>query len=225
MFDPGALDLSALWLTLKVAGFATLAALLLGVLCGHAIARTRVPGRRLIEALLMLPMVLPPSVLGYYLIVLLGRNAAFGRWLSATLGIELMFTWQGAVVAATVVAFPLIFASARAAFEGIDANFEKAARVLGASEVKVFVQVTLPLAMRGIAAGTMLAFARAMGEFGATLMIAGNIPGKTQTLSLAVYDAVQAGNDTLANALVIVISVICIVVLVGAGHLLDPKRH
>lgn len=225
MFDWGALDLSALWLTLKVAGFATLAALLLGVLCGHAIARTRVPGRRLIEALLMLPMVLPPSVLGYYLIVLLGRNSAFGGWLSSALGIELMFTWQGAVVAATVVAFPLVFASARAAFEGIDANLEKAARVLGASETKVFVQVTLPLAMRGIAAGSMLAFARAMGEFGATLMIAGNIPGKTQTLSLAVYDAVQAGNDTLANALVIVISVICIVVLVGAGHLLDPKRH
>ena len=225
MFDWGALDLSALWLTLKVAGFATLAAMLLGVLCGYAIARTRVPGRRLIEAVLMLPMVLPPSVLGYYLIVLLGRNSAFGGWLSSTLGIELMFTWQGAVVAAAVVAFPLVFTSARAAFEGIDANFEKAARVLGASEAKVFVQVTLPLAMRGIAAGTMLAFARAMGEFGATLMIAGNIPGKTQTLSLAVYDAVQAGNDALANGLVIVISVICIVVLVVAGLLLDPKRR
>ena len=225
MFDWGALDLSALWLTLKVAGFATLAAMLLGVLCGYALARTRVPGRRLIEAVLMLPMVLPPSVLGYYLIVLLGRNSAFGGWLSSTLGIELMFTWQGAVVAAAVVAFPLVFTSARAAFEGIDANFEKAARVLGASESKVFLQVTLPLAMRGVAAGTMLAFARAMGEFGATLMIAGNIPGKTQTLSLAVYDAVQAGNDALANGLVIVISVICIVVLVVAGLLLDPKRR
>ena len=225
MFDWGALDLSALWLTLKVAGFATLAAMLLGVLFGYALARTRVPGRRLIEAVLMLPMVLPPSVLGYYLIVLLGRNSAFGGWLSSTLGIELMFTWQGAVVAAAVVAFPLVFTSARAAFEGIDANFEKAARVLGASEAKVFLQVTLPLAMRGVAAGTMLAFARAMGEFGATLMIAGNIPGKTQTLSLAVYDAVQAGNDALANGLVIVVSVICIVVLVGAGHLLDPKRR
>jgi molybdate transport system permease protein len=218
-----ALDLGALWLTLRVAGFATLAALLLGVLFGYVLARTRVPGRRLVEAVLMLPMVLPPSVLGYYLIVWLGRNSALGGWLSRTLGIELMFTWQGAVVAAAVVAFPLVFTSARAAFEGVDANFEKAARVLGASEAKVFVQVTLPLALRGIAAGTMLAFARAMGEFGATLMIAGNIPGKTQTLSLAVYDAVQAGHDALANTLVIVISVICIVVLVGAGHLLDPR--
>ena len=218
------IDLGALWLTLKVAAWATVAALLLGVAFGFAIARMRWGGRRLIEAVLTLPMVLPPTVMGYYLIVLLGTNGALGGWLKRHFDVTLMFTWQGAVVAASVVALPLVFTSARAAFENVDPTFEKAARVLGAGELKVFLRVTLPLAMRGIAAGTMLAFARAMGEFGATLMIAGNIPGKTQTLSLAVYDAVQSGNDALANVLVVVISVVCIVILVTAGRLLEPRR-
>lgn len=217
------IDLTALWLTLQVAGCATALALLLGVACGLFIARTRWPGRRLLEALLTLPLVLPPTVLGYYLIVLFGRNSMLGAWLDEHLGLQLMFTWQGAVVAAAVVAFPLVFGAARAAFEGVDKSFESAARVLGASELKVFARVTLPLALRGIVAGTMLTFARAMGEFGATLMIAGNIPGKTQTLSLAVYDAVQSGNDALANAIVALMSVVCIVILVSASHLLAPR--
>lgn len=223
MFTWAAIDLSALWLTLKVAGCATAIAMAAGVACGLFIARTRWAGRRLLESLLMLPLVLPPTVLGYYLIVLLGRNSALGGWMADTLGIQLMFTWQGAVIAAAVVAFPLVFSAARAAFEGVDGQFEKAARVLGAGELKVFVQVSLPLAMRGITAGTLLAFARAMGEFGATLMIAGNIPGKTQTLSLAVYDAVLTGNDALANTLVLLMSVLCIVILVVAGRLLNPR--
>ena len=216
-------DLHALWLTLKVAAWATFFAMVLGCGAGLVVAKGRWPGKRLLEALLTLPMVLPPTVLGYYLIVVLGRHAPIGHWLAANLDITLMFTWQGAVIAASVVAFPLVFTSARAAFEGVNSDFEKAARVLGASELKVFLHVTLPLAMRGIAAGTMLAFARAMGEFGATLMIAGNIPGKTQTLSMAIYDAVQSGNDALANVLVIVISLLCIVILVSASHLLNPK--
>jgi molybdate transport system permease protein len=216
-------DLHALWLTLKVASWATFFAMMLGCGAGLVVAKGRWPGKRLIEALLTLPMVLPPTVLGYYLIVVLGRNTPIGRWLASNLNITLMFTWQGAVIAASVVAFPLVFTSARAAFEGVNSDFEKAARVLGAGELKIFLHVTLPLAMRGIAAGTMLAFARAMGEFGATLMIAGNIPGKTQTLSMAIYDAVQSGNDALANVLVVVISVLCILILVGASHLLNPK--
>lgn len=216
-------DLSALKLTLKVACWATFFALLLGVGAGMALARSKWPGKRLFEAVLTLPMVLPPTVLGYYLIVVLGRNAPSGRWLHDHLDVTLMFTWQGAVIAATVVAFPLVFTSARAAFENINHDLEKAARVLGAGELKVFLHVTLPLAMRGITAGTMLAFARAMGEFGATLMIAGNIPGKTQTLSMAIYDAVQSGNDALANSLVLTISVLCIAVLVATSHMLNPK--
>jgi molybdate transport system permease protein len=216
-------DLHALWLTLKVASWATFFAMVLGCAAGLLVAKGRCPGKRLLEAILTLPMVLPPTVLGYYLIVVLGRNAPLGRWLHDKLDITLMFTWQGAVIAACVVAFPLVFTSARAAFEGVNSDFEKAARVLGAGELKIFLHVTLPLAMRGIAAGSMLAFARAMGEFGATLMIAGNIPGKTQTLSMAIYDAVQSGNDALANVLVVVISVLCIVILVTASHLLNPK--
>ena len=219
-----AVDLAALWLTLQVAGCATALALVLGTSSGWVLSRWRVPGRRVIEALLTLPMVLPPTVLGYYLIVALGRHSAVGGWLEASFGVQLMFTWQGAVVAATLVAFPLVFTSARAAFDGVERNLENAARVLGAGELAVFFRITLPLALRGIAAGTMLAFARAMGEFGATLMVAGNIPGKTQTLSMAIYDAVQSGNDALANLLVVIVSLVCITLLVTAARLLEQRR-
>lgn len=208
-----------LLLTLKVAGWATALNLLLGVGVGFALARLRFPGRELLDALLTLPMVMPPTVLGYYLLVLIGRNGPLGARLQADFGINLIFTWQGAVIAATIVAFPLVFKSARAAFEGVDPQLEQAARVLGLSELAVFFRVTLPLAWRGILAGLLLAFARATGEFGATLMVAGSIPGKTQTLSVAVYEAVQAGQDATANFLVLVTSITCIVVLLGAGRL------
>jgi len=211
-------------LTLKVAGIATLLALLSGGLCGYLLARHRFPGRELVDALCTLPLVMPPTVLGYYLIVLIGRRGWIGAWLWDTLGINLMFTWQGAVLASAIVAFPLVFKSARAAFEGVDIQLENAARTLGVSELGVLVRVTLPLAWRGILAGSMLAFARAMGEFGATLMVAGNIPGKTQTLSLAVYDAVQAGQDDLANFLVLLTSVVVVAILMGSGRLLRPAH-
>jgi molybdate transport system permease protein len=216
-------ELTPLWLTLRVASIATLVAFLVGVSLALLFARVRFPGRDWLDAVLTLPMVLPPTVLGYYLIVLLGRRSALGQWLENTFDFTFIFTWQGAVIAAAIVALPLVFKSARAAFEEVEPNLEKAARVLGARESKVFLRVTLPLAMRGILAGTMLAFARAMGEFGATLMIAGNIPGRTQTLSMAVYDAVQAGHDNLANFLVLVISITCIVILVSSGKLLTPR--
>ena len=212
-----------LLLTLKVALFATLLALVMGVAIGYLLARHEFPGRDVLDAICTLPMVMPPTVLGYYLIVLVGRRGWLGSWLWDTFGISLMFTWQGAALAAAVVAFPLVFKSARAAFEGVEGQLEKAARTLGASELRVFFRVTLPLAWRGILAGTMLAFARALGEFGATLMVAGNIPGKTQTLSLAVYDAVQAGQDDLANFLVLVTSIVCVLILVASGKLLKPR--
>ena len=163
-------------------------------------------------------------MLGYYLIVLIGRRGWIGGWLHEHLGITLMFTWQGAAIAASVVAFPLVYKAARAAFEEVPRQAENAARVLGATEWTVFVRVSLPLAWRGILAGAMLAFARAMGEFGATLMVAGSIPGKTQTLSIAVYEAVQAGQDDVANFLVVVTSVVCVLVLVGSGRLLRLKH-
>lgn len=209
----------ALILSLQVAGWATAITLVLGVAVGYLLARARFPGRDLLDTLLTLPMVMPPTVLGYYLLVLLGRRSTFGAWLHDSFGINLIFTWQGAVIAASVVAFPLAFKPARAAFEAVDGQLEQAARVLGVSEMGVFFRVTLPLAWRGIMAGVLLAFARALGEFGATLMVAGSIPGKTQTLSIAVYEAVQAGQDDTANLLVLITSALCITVLLLAGRL------
>jgi len=217
-------DLSALKLTLKVAFFATFLAFVLGVGLALIFARRQFFGKNVLDAMLTLPMVLPPTVLGYYLLVLFGRRGALGPWLENTFGLQLVFTWKGAVVAAAVVAFPLVFKSARAAFEDVEKNLELAARTLGSLEPGVFFRVTLPLAVRGITAGTLLAFARAMGEFGATLMIAGNLPGRTQTLSMAVYDAVQAGDDMRANALVLLISVVCVTILAVSGYWLAPKR-
>lgn len=205
-------------LSLKVAGCATVLNAVLGVAAAFALARWRSRARDVVDALLTLPLVLPPTVLGYYLLVLVGRRGVLGAWLDR-LGIELVFTWQGAVLASTIVAFPLVLKSARAAFEGVDHQLENAARVLGVSEAGIFFRVTLPLAMRGIAAGVLLAFARALGEFGATLMVAGNLPGRTQTLSVAIYEAVQAGDDRTANLLVLVTSVTCVVLLVVAARL------
>lgn len=210
---------TALALSLKVSLLATTIDLVLGVAVGFLLARKRFPGRDLLDSMLTLPMVMPPTVLGYYLLVVLGRRGAIGSWLQDTFGINLIFTWQGAVIAAAVVAFPLVFKPARAAFESIDGRIENAGRVLGVSETALFFRVTLPLAWRGILAGVLLAFARALGEFGATLMVAGSIPGRTQTLSIAVYEAVQAGQDDLANGLVIITSVVCIAVLLTAGRL------
>ncbi|WP_305822840.1 molybdate ABC transporter permease subunit [Massilia brevitalea] len=210
---------TALALSLKVACWATAIALVLGVAVGFLLARRRFSGRELLDTILTLPMVMPPTVLGYYLLVLLGRKGWIGQGLQDWFGINLIFTWQGAVIAAAIVAFPLVFKPARAAFETVDGRLEDAARVLGISEAALFLRVTLPLAWRGILAGALLAFARAMGEFGATLMVAGSIPGRTQTLSIAVYEAVQAGQEDIANTLVLITSAVCIAVLLTAGRL------
>jgi molybdate transport system permease protein len=211
-----------LLLSLKVAGWATALDIVFGVAVAFGLSRWRSPARDLVDSLLTLPLVMPPTVLGYYLLVLLGRRGVIGEWLDK-FDIQLVFTWQGAVVASTIVAFPLVLKSARTAFEAVDPQLERAARTLGVTEAAVFFRVSLPLAARGILAGALLAFARALGEFGATLMIAGNLPGRTQTLSVAVYSAVQAGDDHTANVLVIVTSVTCVVVLLAAGRLL-PQR-
>ena len=212
-----------LLLTLKIAGTATALVFVIGIAVAFLVARFHFWGREIFDATMTLPMVLPPTVLGYYLIVVIGRNGLIGEWLEKNLGVVLMFTWQGAVLASTIVAFPLVYKSARAAFESVDGQLENAARVLGKSEVGVFIKVTLPLAWRGIFAGVMLAFARAMGEFGATLMVAGSLPGKTQTLSIAIYDAVHAGNDHLANFLVVVTSLVCIAILLATGKLVKAE--
>ena len=213
----------ALYLSLKVALIATTVNLVLGTLAGYFLARKRFIGRELLDTILMLPMVLPPTVMGYYLLVLFGRNGTLGQLLQEYFGISLIFTWQGAVLAATAVTFPLVCKPARAAFEEVNPQLEQAARVLGLGEWAVFLRVTLPLAWRGILAGLLLAFARALGEFGATLMIAGSIPNQTQTLSIAVYEAVQAGDDALATKLVLLISAVCVAVLWSVNHLAKAK--
>lgn len=213
-----------LWLSLQVAFWATLAASLLGIGLGLYLAKSRLWLRNLIDTLATLPMVLPPTVLGYYLLVLFGSQSAMGRWLKEGFGINLIFSIGGAIVAATVVAFPLVFKPARAAFESVDPELEHAARVLGVSELGVLLRVSLPLAWRGIMAGIVLGFVRALGEFGATLMIAGSIPGKTQTLSIAIYEAVQAGRDGVAHTLALVISAVCIALLLLATWITPGRR-
>ena len=199
-------DLTALRLSFQVAGLATGLCLAVGLPLAWFLARRRFWGREVLAAAATLPLVLPPSVLGYYLLTALGRNSAFGRFLEDRLGIQLVFTWQGAGLAAAVVALPLLVRSAQAAFETIDPELEKVGLTLGRSPFAVFLTVTLPLASRGVLAGVALAFARALGEFGATLMVAGNIPGRTQTMPLAVYDAVQAGDTGMANTLALVLT-------------------
>jgi len=217
---------AALWqpalLSLKVALWASAIDLVLGVAAGYALARWRSRLAALADALLTLPLVLPPTVLGYYLLVLLGRRGAFGAWLD-DLGFNPVFTWQGAVIAAALAAFPLVHKAARAAFENVDRQQEDAARVLGLTPLAVFVRVSLPLALRGIVAGALLAFARALGEFGATLMLAGNLPGRTQTLSIAIYSAMEAGDDAGATALVLVASLTCVIALLVASRLTRPR--
>jgi molybdate transport system permease protein len=195
----------------------------LGVGVGWAMARWRFPGRDVLDAVLTLPMVMPPTVLGYYLLVVIGSHGVIGAWLLQHFGVRLIFTWQAAVIAATIVSFPLVFKAARAAFERSSPQLEDAARTLGIGEAAVFFRVSLPLAWRGILAGLLLSFARALGEFGATLMVAGSIAGKTQTLSIAVYEAVQAGQDDTANFLVAVTSIACIAVLLSATRLVPGR--
>ncbi len=210
-------------LTLKIAATATAIVLFSGVACAYVLNRHSFWGIQIIDAICTLPMVMPPTVLGYYLLVVFGRRGWIGAWLEDSLGIHLIFTWQGAVIASASVAFPLVYRAARASLGSVDHHLENAARVLGAGEAKVFFRVSLPLAWRGVFAGTMLAFARAMGEFGATLMIAGSIPGKTQTISIAIYEAVQAGQDSIANFLVLLTSLVCVAILAASGKLLQRQ--
>jgi molybdate transport system permease protein len=218
------IDLFPLALSLRVATVATLLNLVVGLPLALFLARARFRGRDVLSAAVLLPLVLPPTVLGYYLLVVLGRQGPVGRLLEGSVGFTLVFTWQAAVVASAVVSMPLLVRAAQAAFESIDPKLEDAARTLGRSELNLFLTVTVPLAWRGVLAGTVLAFARALGEFGATLMVAGNIPGRTQTLPIAIYDAVQAGNMGMANALVLLITVASIAALLALNRVARAAR-
>ncbi|WP_459617937.1 molybdate ABC transporter permease subunit [Bordetella sp. 2513F-2] len=218
-----AFDWFPLVLSLKVAAVATLLALLAGVGLGWLFARRPFPGSTLLESVCMLPLVLPPTVIGYAILVAAGRHSPLGNWLRTHLDYSLIFNWHGAVVASAVVALPLVLKSATAAFAGIDRTLEAAASTLRQSRWSVFARVTLPLAWPGILAGTLLAYARAMGEFGASLMVAGSIPGQTQTLSMAIYDAVQAGQDDLALLLVAATSLISVLILTVSNRYLSLR--
>ena len=214
-----AIDWFPLWLSLRVASLATLFSLAAGLWLAYLLANRDFRGKEFLDAAATLPLVLPPTVLGYYLLVVIGRDTAFGKVYEWAFGAPLVFTWQAAVLAAMLHALPLLVKSARAALESVDRSYEKAARNLGASEWRVFWRVTLPLARRSIVAAAVLAFARALGDFGVTLMIAGNIPGRTQTVALAIYDAVEAGNGAVARTLVLIVSAVAVCVLAFANHL------
>jgi molybdate transport system permease protein len=219
-----ALDWFPLWLSLRVAGLATVFVLAGGTFLAYLLSHRNFPGKNLLDAVLTLPLVLPPTVLGYYLLVLLGRESPFGALYERLVGEPLVFTWQAAVIAAFFHSAPIYIKAARAILEGVDYRFEWAAHSLGASEWKTFWQVTLPLAWRGLSSLATLSFARSLGDFGVTIMIAGNIPGRTQTLSVAIYDAVESGNGRLARVLVLVVSAAALALLWPAGYLSKGQR-
>jgi molybdate transport system permease protein len=211
--------ISALGLSIRVAVLATVLNAVIGIPLAYVLARRRFAGKTLVDLLVTLPLVLPPTVTGFYLIVLLGRRGWLGAPLYAATGWSIAFTWYAAVVAATVMALPLLVRTARAAIESVDRDLERAAHTLGRSEWRTALEVTLPLARNGIIAGLVLAFARALGEFGATLMLAGNIPGRTTTVPLAIYTAVQTGESGEALGLVAILTLLSCVVLLIAGRL------
>jgi molybdate transport system permease protein len=213
------MDWFPLWLSLRVAAISTIIAVMFGLFVAYVLANREFRGREILDAAITLPLVLPPTVLGYYLLVAFGRGTPLGRLYESVTGSPLVFTAEAAVVAALFHSAPLLIKSARAAFESIDHSYERAARTLGASEWRVFWRVTVPLARRSIAAAAALAFARSLGEFGVTIMVAGNIPGRTQTVAVAIYDAVESGNGWLARVLVIIISVIALAILAVANRL------
>lgn len=213
------MDWFPLLLSLRVALTATLITAVVGIGGAYALARLRFPGRGLVEAVASLPIVLPPTVLGYYLLVVIGRNSPVGRAWEALTGRPLVFTVTAAVIAAAVASLPYCLRTATAAIQAVDAGYEEAARVAGLHGRRLAFTVTLPLAGRGIIAGVSLAFARALGDFGTTLMVAGNIPGRTQTMPIAVYDRVQAFDYATAGMLAGVLSVVAVAVLLVVRRL------
>jgi molybdate transport system permease protein len=211
--------------TARMATMSTVLVLPLGLALAWCLARPRWRGKALLETLITLPLVLPPVVTGLVLLQLLGRRGPAGRWLHEVFGLDVIFTWRAVVIALAVMSLPLLVRSARSAFEGVDQGYEQIARTLGAGEWRIFYTVTLPLARRGVLGGTLLAFARALGEFGATIMVAGNIPGQTTTLSVAVYQYVQLGQDTNAWFLAGVSASLAFLAVLASEYLIRAKAR
>jgi molybdate transport system permease protein len=218
------LDWFPLWLSLRVAALATVFVLAIGTFAAYVLSHKNFRGKNLLDSLITLPLVLPPTVLGYYLLVLLGRESALGTVYERLFGQPLVFTWQAAVIAAFFHSAPIYIKAARAVLEGVDYRYEWAAHSLGASDWRTFWRVTLPLARRGLSSLATLSFARSLGDFGVTIMIAGNIPGRTQTLSVAIYDAVESGDGRLARILVLVVSAVALGLLWPSGYLSRGTR-
>jgi molybdate transport system permease protein len=219
------LDWFPLWLSLRVAAIATLFVIVLGTAVAYLLSHKTFRGRNLLDSLVTLPLVLPPTVVGYYLLVVLGRNSPLGHLYEAVIGHPLVFTWQAAVVAAFFHSAPIYIKAARTVLETVDYRYEWAARSLGANEWRTFWNITLPLARRGLASLATLAFARSLGDFGVTIMLAGNIPGQTQTLSVAIYEAVESGNGRAARILVLLVSAVTLALLWPASYAVrSPQR-
>jgi molybdate transport system permease protein len=214
----------ALRISIQVVGIATLLIAIVGIAFAYLLAKRNFRGKELLDAVLTLPMVLPPTVTGYYLIVLLGRRGLIGQPIYHATGWAITFTWMAAVAASTVIALPLMIKAARAAIESVDPQYEICSYTLGKSEIETFFRIILPLASRGILAGIVLSFARAFGEFGATLMLAGNIPGRTQTMPLAIYEAVASGEDEKARWLALILTGISITVVYITNRLSRPNN-
>jgi molybdate transport system permease protein len=212
------IDWFPLWLSLRVASLSTLVALIAGLWLAWLLNNKTFRGKDVLDACITLPLVLPPTVLGYYLLVLLGRASPLGKFYEWVFGQPLVFTWQAAVVAAMFHSAPLMIKFSTAALESVPRRYSKAARALGASEWRLFWRVSLPLAWNQILAATAIAFARSLGDFGITIMVAGNIPGRTQTLSVAIYDAVEGGRGDVARVLVLVISLVAILSITLANR-------
>lgn len=214
-----------LLLSFQISALATLLAGVLGILLAALLTRRRFPGAQLLDALLNAPLVLPPTVLGYYLLIVLGRQSTLGRAYEALTGSPIVFSRTGATCAAALAALPFVARSARAALEAIDPRYAEAAATLGATPWRALRRVRLPLASRGILAGLTLGFARSLGDFGVTLMVAGNIPGRTQTASLAIYDAIQAGRETEAASLALLLTLLAVLALYVIGKLTARREQ
>lgn len=211
-------------ITFRIAAISSFLVLCSGVFLAYIFARRAFRGKDLAELLITLPLILPPTVIGYFLVIIVGKNGLIGQLIYSITGTGILFTWQAGVIAAYTVSLPLMVRTAQAAIESVDKELEYAAYILGRSEIETALLITLPLARRGILAGLVLSFARAVGEFGATLMLAGNIPGKTNTMSISIYSAFQAGNDKLANLLVLVLTVMSLLSIALTGKIISKGK-
>lgn len=220
----GGIMFEAILLSLKITGISTVITSILGIITAYKFNKYNFKGKSVVETLFLMPMALPPTVVGYLIILVIGKRGFLGKSLYKYFDINILFTWQAACIAAVIVSFPLVYQNAKAAFKYVDEDIKDAARVDGASELKLFLFITLPIALNGLIGGIILAFIRALGEFGATLIVAGNIPGKTQTIPLLIYFSIGSGDSGTANILVVLIIIISMSLVLITNKLLKKNE-